>query len=59
MFLPLLFVMSVNADALRNEGRVGFMAAMSLLVSRANIGFNYFMTMLNQWGGSLNLPHFF
>lgn len=41
LFSPLLFVLSVNSDALRNEGRVGFMAAMSLLVSLANIGFNY------------------
>jgi len=40
-FSPLLFVLSVNSDALRNEGRVGFMAVMSLLVSIANIGFNY------------------
>lgn len=40
-FAPLLFVLSVNSDALRNEGRVGFMAAMSLLVSTANIAFNY------------------
>ena len=41
LFSPLLFVLSVNSDTLRNEGRVGFMAAMSLLVSLANIGFNY------------------
>lgn len=41
LFSPLLFVLAVNSDALRNEGRVGFMAAMSLLVSIANIGFNY------------------
>ena len=41
IFSPLLFVLSVNSDALRNEGRIGFMAAMSLLVSVANIGFNY------------------
>ncbi|WP_394199110.1 MATE family efflux transporter [Litoreibacter albidus] len=40
-FSPLLFILSVNSDALRNEGRMGFMAAMSLLVSIANIGFNY------------------
>jgi putative MATE family efflux protein len=40
-FTPLMFVLSVNSDALRNEGRVGFMAAMSLLVSLANIAFNY------------------
>lgn len=42
-FSPLLFVLSVNSDALRNEGRVGFMAAMSLLVSLANIAFNYLL----------------
>lgn len=41
LFSPVLFVLSVNSDALRNEGRVGFMAMMSLLVSLANIGFNY------------------
>jgi putative MATE family efflux protein len=41
LFSPILFVLSVNSDALRNEGRVAFMAAMSLLVSLANIGFNY------------------
>lgn len=38
---PLMFVLSVNSDALRNEGRVGAMAGLSLLVSLANIGFNY------------------
>jgi len=41
LFSPLVFVLSVNSDALRNEGRVGLMAAMSLLVALANIGFNY------------------
>lgn len=46
LFSPLLFVLSVNSDALRNEGRVGFMAAMSLLVSLANIGFNYVLIAL-------------
>ncbi|MFY0679654.1 MAG: MATE family efflux transporter [Thalassovita sp.] len=40
-FSPLLFVLGINQDALRNEGRVGFMAAMSLFVSVANILFNY------------------
>ncbi|WP_037907821.1 MATE family efflux transporter [Sulfitobacter mediterraneus] len=38
---PLLFVLSVNSDALRNEGHVGVMAALSLLVSLLNIMFNY------------------
>lgn len=40
---PLMFTLSVNSDALRNEGRVGFMAAMSLLVSLANIAFTYLL----------------
>lgn len=43
LFSPLMFVLSVNSDALRNEGRVGFMAAASLLVSTANIAFNYIL----------------
>ena len=38
---PLAFVLAVNLDALRNEGHVGMMAAMSVLVSTSNIGFNY------------------
>lgn len=42
-FSPLLFVLSVNSDALRNEGHVGFMSAMSLLVSFANMLFNYIL----------------
>ena len=49
-FSPLLFVLSVNSDALRNEGRVGFMALMSLLVSIANIGFNYVLIALLDMG---------
>ncbi len=50
MFSPLLFVLSVNSDALRNEGRVGLMAAMSLLISLANIGFNYILIGIWGWG---------
>jgi putative MATE family efflux protein len=49
-FSPLLFVLSVNSDALRNEGRVGFMAAMSLLVSVTNIGFNYVLIAVLEMG---------
>ncbi|MFC2966829.1 MATE family efflux transporter [Acidimangrovimonas pyrenivorans] len=41
LWAPLYFVLAVNVDALRNEGHVGMMAAMSLLVSLANIGFDY------------------
>jgi Na+-driven multidrug efflux pump len=47
---PLIFVLSVNSDALRNEGRVMFMAAMSLLVSLGNMGFNYVLIGLLDMG---------
>ncbi len=50
LFCPLLFVLSINSDALRNEGRVGFMAAMSLLVSVANIVFNYVLIAVLDMG---------
>ena len=43
---PLAFTLAVHSDALRNEGRVGFMAIMSLLVSLSNIGFNYVLIAL-------------
>lgn len=49
-FSPLMFVLSVNSDALRNEGRVGFMAAASLLTSTANIAFNYVFIALLEMG---------
>ncbi len=49
-FSPVLFVLSVNSDALRNEGLVSFMAAMSLLVSLANIGFNYVLIAVLDMG---------
>lgn len=49
-FSPLLFVLAVNSDALRNEGRIGFMSAMSLLVSIANIAFNYLLIALLDMG---------
>jgi putative MATE family efflux protein len=41
LFAPMVFLLSVNSDALRSEGRIGFMAGMSLLASLANIVFNY------------------
>jgi putative MATE family efflux protein len=48
LFTPLFFVLSVNSDALRNEGHVGIMAAASLFVSIANIAFNFvFIAILN------------
>ncbi len=47
---PLLFVLSINSDALRNEGHVGMMAAMSLLVSMSNLGFNYLLIAVLDFG---------
>ena len=49
-FTPLMFILSVNSDTLRNEGRVGLMAALSLLVSLANIAFNYVLIALLDMG---------
>jgi putative MATE family efflux protein len=46
LFSPIVFLLSVNSDALRSEGRIGFMASMSLLISLANIGFNYILIAL-------------
>lgn len=49
---PMLFVLSVQSDALRNEGRAGLMAILSLLVSLANMGFNYVFIAIFDWGVS-------
>ena len=43
LFSPVLFVLSVNSDALRNEGRVGLMAGLSLLLSLCNIALNFLL----------------
>lgn len=47
---PMVFVLSVNSDALRNEGLVMLMAAMSLLTSLANIAFNYVLIGMFEMG---------
>ena len=47
---PMMFVLSVNSDALRNEGLVLLMAAMSLLTSVANICFNYLLIGIFEMG---------
>ncbi len=47
---PVLFVLSINGDGLRCEGRLGFMAGVSMLTSAANIGFNYLLIATLQWG---------
>ena len=38
---PIAFILAIQSDALRTEGRVGFMALAGLLVSVANMAFNY------------------
>ncbi len=40
---PLAFLLAVQADALRAEDRVGFMALIGVLVTVANIGFNIWL----------------
>ncbi|MGH1414275.1 MAG: MATE family efflux transporter [Pelagimonas sp.] len=40
---PLMFVLSVNFDALRNEGKVALMTILGVVVTLANIGFNYLL----------------
>lgn len=49
-FSPVMFVLSVQSDALRNEGMAGIMAAMSLLVSLANIALNYLLIVRLEMG---------
>ncbi len=47
---PLMFMLGVDSTALRNEGHVGTMAMMSVVVSLSNIGFDYVLIALMGWG---------
>ena len=47
---PLIFILSVQSDALRSEGMVGFMTLLSLGVTLLNVGFNYVFIVMFQWG---------
>lgn len=47
---PVQFLLAVQADALRCEGRAGLMAGLSLLVSLANLALNYVLIALLGWG---------
>lgn len=47
---PVAFALSLNADALRCEGRMGLMAAVSLATSLANIAFNYLLIVVFDQG---------
>ncbi|MWD27738.1 MATE family efflux transporter [Aquicoccus sp. SCR17] len=47
---PLMFVLSLHADGLRNEGRAGLMALLSVFVSLANIALNYLLIAVLELG---------
>jgi len=47
---PIAFLLAIHSDALRIEGHVGFMALAGLLVSLANMGFNYSLIVWLGWG---------
>ncbi|MBB3314345.1 Na+-driven multidrug efflux pump [Rhizobium sp. BK181] len=44
------FFLSLNIDALRCEGRIGFMTAVTLAASLLNIAANWFFMAVMQWG---------
>lgn len=48
--MPVTFLLSLHADALRNEGRAPLIAVVSLAVSLANIGFNYLGIAVFEFG---------
>lgn len=47
---PLMFVLSLHADALRNEGRSGMMAVLSAFVTLANMALNYLLIVVLELG---------
>lgn len=49
-FSPLVFILSINGDSLRCEGRVSFMAFISLFSVLLNGVFNYLLIVGMNWG---------
>lgn len=47
---PLMFSLGVQSDALRNEGRAGWMAMMGLVVTLANMLFNFVLIVVFDLG---------
>lgn len=47
---PLMFSLAVQSDALRNEGRAGWMAMMGLAVTLLNMLFNYLLIVVFELG---------
>ncbi len=50
--MPVQLLLSINADALRNEGRAGLMASMSVGVTFANIALNYMLIVRLDMGAA-------
>ena len=49
-FSPLVFLLSVHGDAFRSEGKLALMAGATVLVSLANIAFNYLLIVVLEKG---------
>ena len=49
-FSPLVFLLSVHGDAFRSEGKLALMAGATILVSLANIAFNYLLIVVLEMG---------
>lgn len=47
---PLMFILTINGDALRSEGFAGFMALVSMVTVGLNIAGNYLFIAVFQWG---------
>jgi Na+-driven multidrug efflux pump len=47
---PIAFFLSLNIDALRSEGRIGFMTLIMLAASALNIAANWFFMAVLHWG---------
>jgi putative MATE family efflux protein len=47
---PIAFFLSLNIDALRCEGKIGFMTAVTLAATLLNILANWFLIAVMQWG---------
>jgi len=49
-FSPVVFILAINLDALRCEGKIGFMTLITLLSSILNIPFNFILIVWLEFG---------
>jgi len=49
-FSPLVFILSINIDALRGQGLLPVMTAITLMSAFLNIGFDYLFVVEFEWG---------